>query len=248
MRGRQDLGLRMGRASVASSFHETVTSVARREGEAPEWAKGGLGLWGSEVHILLKVLGGSRPERGAASKASGVAGEKLVRMARDILVVSGKDPASARDLAAHVAGIIASDFWLRSVRAERRLYEVPFSVLVGPGEPEHAGLVAAIGLAPTAGGKPVVAAPGAPVLISGAIDVLFEEEDGWVIADYKTDRLPAQIAGEDEAVREQALAMLVAHYRPQVRLYTRFWSRITGEKVKESGLYFTALGRWVRID
>ena len=41
--------------------------------------------------------------------------------------------------------------------------------------------------------------------------------------------------------------MLADHYRPQVRLYTKFWARITGERVKESGLYFTALGRWIRI-
>ncbi|MGZ5496331.1 MAG: hypothetical protein ACXWFO_06210, partial [Candidatus Aminicenantales bacterium] len=109
-------------------------------------------------------------------------------------------------------------------------------------------LSGAIGLVPVSGGRPVAAAPGAPVFLSGAVDLLFEEEDGWVIADYKTDRLPGGLSGEDAQVREKALEMLVGHYRPQVRLYTRFWSKITGEKVKESGLYFTALDRWVRID
>ena len=246
-KGRQDIRRRMAGASVASSLHETVTSIARREGEAPEWAKGGLGLWGSEVHILLKTFGGSRPGGGAASASPVSPSEELVRMARDVLVVSGKDPAAARDLAGHVAAIIGSGFWLRSTRAKRRLYEVPFSVRIDPGDPDHAGLVGSIGLVPTAGGKPVTAAPGAPVFLSGAIDLLFEEPDGWVLADYKTDRLPAGLSGESEAAREQALQLLVAHYRPQVRLYTRFWAKITGEKVKESGLYFTALGRWVSI-
>ena len=47
--------------------------------------------------------------------------------------------------------------------------------------------------------------------------------------------------------REKALAGLVALYAPQVRLYTRFWSEITGEKVKETGLLFTALDRWVAV-
>jgi len=248
MKGRQDLRRRMAGASAASSLHATVTSIARGEGEGPEWAKGGLGLWGSEVHILLKTLGGARPGDGAASVPTGASSEELVRMARDVLVVSGRDPAAAQDLAAHVAAITGSDFWLRSLRAQRRLYEVPFSVRIGPGDPDYAGLAGSIGLVPTAGGKPVAAAPGAPVLLSGAIDVLFEEPGGWVIADYKTDRLPASIAGEDQAVKDRALEMLVAHYRPQVRLYTRFWSRVTGEKVKESGLYFTALDRWARID
>jgi ATP-dependent helicase/nuclease subunit A len=99
-----------------------------------------------------------------------------------------------------------------------------------------------------AGSKPVAVVDRAPVFLSGAIDLAFREDEGWVIADYKTDRLPAALSGEREEVREKALEMLVARYRPQVRLYTRFWTRTTGEPVKESGLYFTALGRWVRID
>ncbi|NLH76870.1 MAG: hypothetical protein GX465_07525, partial [Acidobacteria bacterium] len=96
-----------------------------------------------------------------------------------------------------------------------------------------------------AGGRPVVAAPGAPVFLSGAVDLLFEEEDGWVIADYKTDRLPAVLAGAGAADREAALAGLVALHAPQVRLYARFWRGLTGEPVKEAGLYFTAFDRWV---
>jgi hypothetical protein len=32
----------------------------------------------------------------------------------------------------------------------------------------------------------------------------------------------------------------------QIKLYTRFWEQITGEKVKESGLYFTFLNRRVK--
>jgi ATP-dependent helicase/nuclease subunit A len=169
-------------------------------------------------------------------------------MARAVLVASGREPAAARELAVHVGRIIRSPFWLRAMRAGRRLYEVPFSVKVGTGEPGYEDLAGAIGLVPVAGGKPVAAAPGAPVFLSGAVDLLFEEEDGWVIADYKTDRLPRGLSGQDPEVGEKALDILVAHYRPQVRLYTRFWSRITGEKVKESGLYFTALDRWVPIE
>jgi ATP-dependent helicase/nuclease subunit A len=85
------------------------------------------------------------------------------------------------------------------------------------------------------------------VFLSGAIDLVFKEEGGWVIADYKTDRLPAALAGAGPEDREKALQVLVAHYRPQVELYTRFWARMTGDAVKESGLYFTALDRWIRI-
>lgn len=246
-KGREELRRRMAAASLASSLHETVTSLARREAEPPDWAKGGLGLWGSEVHVLLKTLGESWPETGAVFSTPESGESRLIRMARDVLVSAGREPAASRELAAHVGKIIRSPFWQRAMHAGRRLYEVPFSVRVGAADPEYADLAAAIGPVPVAGGRPVAAAPGAPVFLSGAVDLLFEEEDGWVIADYKTDRLPGILSGEDPEVREKALEILVDHYNPQVLLYTRFWSKITGEKVKESGLYFTALDRWVRI-
>jgi ATP-dependent helicase/nuclease subunit A len=242
-KGREELRRKMAGASTASSLHETVTALAKRAGETPEWAKGGLGLWGSEVHVMLKTLGGAWRD-----KTPGPTIDELLRMARDVLVASGRDPAASRDLAAHVAGIIGSPFWLRAMRSVRRLYEVPFTVRVGPGEAEYEELIAAVGPVPAAGGKPVATVSGAPVFLSGAVDVLFKEDEGWVIADYKTDRLPPALDGAADEDREKALAVLADHYRPQVRLYTRFWSKITGEKVKESGLYFTALGRWVRIE
>jgi ATP-dependent helicase/nuclease subunit A len=247
MKGREELRRKMASSSKAASLQETVTSLARREGEPPEWAKGGLGLWGSEVHIMLKALGESWPAADASGAGAGAGQADLERMARDVLVASGRDAAAAKELGRLVWDIVRSPFWLRATRASRRLFEVPFSVKVGPKDAEYRDLVAAIGLVPVAGGKPVVAVPGAPVFLSGAIDMLFKEEDGWVIADYKTDRLPESLSGAGVDVREKALEMLVAHYRPQVRLYTRFWAKITGETVKESGLYFTALDRWIRI-
>jgi ATP-dependent helicase/nuclease subunit A len=241
-KGLEALRRKRARASMAGEIQETVTSLARREGEAPEWAKGGLGLWGAEVHVMLKALGESWPAGAPCAQEA-----RLLRMARDVLAASGREPAAFRELAAHVAAIVRSPFWSRAMRAGRRLYEVPFSVQVRPGDAEYAELFAAIGPVPVAGGKPVVAVPGAPVFLSGAIDLLFREDDGWVIADYKTDRLPEALASEAFEVREKALGLLVDHYRPQVRLYSRFWAKITGERVKESGLYFTALDRWVRI-
>jgi len=248
MKGREELRRKMAGGSKASTFHETVTSLARRAGEPPEWAKGGLGLWGSEVHVMLKTLAGSWPGPGETAGASLAGRERLERMARDVLAAAGRNPADAGALAAHIADIVRSSFWSRAMRAGRRLFEVPFSVKVGPGEAEYGGLLAAIGPVPAAGGRPVAAAEGAPVFLSGAIDLVFREEDGWVIADYKTDRLPAALEDAGAGDRENALAVLVDHYRPQVELYTRFWARITAENVKESGLYFTALDRWVRIE
>ncbi|MBP7707352.1 MAG: UvrD-helicase domain-containing protein [Candidatus Aminicenantes bacterium] len=239
---RAALRKRMAEASLAGAIHETVTSVARRDSEPPAWAKGGLGRWGSEVHVMLRTLGERREGPGGWPVPGD---DALVRMARDVLVAADQSSADAPDLAAHVAGIVRSEFWGRAMKASRRLFEVPFAVRVAPGDPGYDDLAPGPGAVAAAGGRPVVAAPGAPVFLSGAVDLLFEEEDGWVIADYKTDRLPAVLAGAGAADREAALAGLVALHAPQVRLYARFWRGLTGEPVKEAGLYFTAFDRWV---
>ena len=191
--------------------------------------------------ILLMNHGGPEMLRygEAPDPTAGPGEDGLLRMARDVLVASGRDPARSMELAAHVRDIVRSPFWLRAMRAGRRFYEVPFSVMVGSEDAEYGDLTAAIGPVPVAAGKPVVAAAGAPVFLSGAVDLLFKEDEGWVIADYKTDLIRPELLEED-------LARLVAAYAPQVRHYTRFWQEITGEPVKEAGLYFTSIDRWVK--
>ena len=69
------------------------------------------------------------------------------------------------------------------------------------------------------------------------IDLVFEEPTGWVIADYKTD-----------AAAKKDLAALVEHYRPQLDLYRRSWEFMTGEKVSETGLFFTRVERYVPLE
>jgi ATP-dependent helicase/nuclease subunit A len=73
------------------------------------------------------------------------------------------------------------------------------------------------------------------VLVRGVVDLAFREAGGWVIVDWKTDaaRTPAELA---ERARR---------YSPQVRLYAGIWARITGEAVAETGLFFTAVNRYV---
>ena len=70
---------------------------------------------------------------------------------------------------------------------------------------------------------------GAP-LVEGKIDLLFEEEDGWVVADWKTDRLPTP------AVRVEREAL----YAPQLASYARALAALLGPgtKVKETLLAF----------
>ena len=151
------------------------------------------------------------------------------------------------------------------MKAERRHFEIPFSIrtsqreLAQTGESQLGGHNTYF----SGSGSPKKAAASGnggtadlPVILSGTIDLVFWEDNegegseknakkrkgaaggGWVIVDYKTDYIRPQLIEED-------LADLVKMYAPQIRLYARFWGRITGEAVKEAGLYFTSINRWV---
>ena len=56
------------------------------------------------------------------------------------------------------------------------------------------------------------------------IDCAFREGDGWILVDYKTDKI-----GDEEAFTEE--------YRPQLAWYREALSRLTGLPVKECWLY-----------
>ena len=73
-------------------------------------------------------------------------------------------------------------------------------------------------------------------LVEGKVDLVFEEDGGLVVVDYKTDHLSA-----DQA-RAQA-----AHHAPQLQLYGRGLARATGLPVRERLVLFTALGDTVPV-
>jgi ATP-dependent helicase/nuclease subunit A len=66
------------------------------------------------------------------------------------------------------------------------------------------------------------------VLVQGVIDVYFEEEDGIVILDYKTDSV-------------QDMHELTDRYRTQLDCYAEAVETITGKRVKEKIIYSFAL-------
>ena len=73
--------------------------------------------------------------------------------------------------------------------------------------------------------------------VEGYVDLAFEEADGWVVADYKTDRIPT---GGD-------VADLVERYRPQLAAYSA-GLRAAGLTVRETVLWFSATGEMVSVD
>ena len=74
-----------------------------------------------------------------------------------------------------------------------------------------------------------------PQVVSGVIDLAFLEIDGWVIADYKTDTVNGNLEG------------LIRYYKPQVEMYRKFWEEMSGEKVKEAGMFFTDINQWIKV-
>ena len=117
---------------------------------------------------------------------------------------------SEKDLVVRtVKAVMASELWKRMKTAKEVLVEVPFSLKV--------------------------VEESLPKVISGVIDLAFRESDGWVIADYKTDKVDGN------------LDALLAYYSPQVEMYRKFWVEMSKEKVKEAGLYFVEVGQWVIV-
>ena len=109
---------------------------------------------------------------------------------------------SVPDRAAEVAGLVKaaidSEVVKRAVRSGKLWREVPVAVPVGKG------------------------------VLEGFIDLLFEEDDGLVVVDYKTDYVAAADL-EDRAV---------GRYRIQAGSYALAVQRATGKPVKEIVLLF----------
>ena len=139
----------------------------------------------------------------------GPAGD-LSPIAASLLEENGLDPGFAADAVALVESVKSSGLWKRAKASDRCMVEVPFSMLHGDAEP--------------------------PTLLRGKIDLVFHEDDGWVIVDYKTDRPSGPTAGP-----------LVATHEGQVRLYADAWKACSGEEVMEVGILFVATGEYAKV-
>ncbi|HZH61073.1 MAG TPA: 3'-5' exonuclease, partial [Metabacillus sp.] len=73
-----------------------------------------------------------------------------------------------------------------------------------------------------------------PILIQGVIDCLFEDEQGTVLLDYKTDTIKGRFTNETAAVEE----ILKNRYRVQIDLYTKAVEDILHRPLQEKYLFF----------
>lgn len=108
-----------------------------------------------------------------------------------------------------VTALTKSSVWQRGLKAKQKYHE--FSYMVGKRDGANKD-----------------------ILTKGVIDYLFEEEDGWVLVDFKTDTY------EDE--HEQSF---INYYKTQVMAYVQELEQSFHLKVKEAGLYFVSKEKYV---
>ncbi|HLN57290.1 MAG TPA: PD-(D/E)XK nuclease family protein, partial [Thermoanaerobaculia bacterium] len=141
---------------------------------------------------------------------------ELRAYAANVLAEEERPAEDVDELVQLVEAVRASPLWNRALAARIRMVEVPFALMVPSAE-----LGASAGPAET--------------LLTGALDLVFEEEDGWRIVDYKSDTIA------------ENLDDLVAFYKPQIAHYRRYWQQLTGRPTK-AGLFFVSTGQEVWLE
>ena len=146
--------------------------------------------------------------------ARGATGDRMQALGRVLLLELDRparagEPTELDALIRTVEGVRESSIWRRAQASELRVAEVPFALQVGE----------------------------AAAYLEGVIDLAFREADGWVLADYKSDR------GDDPELASRRL-----RYREQIRRYGEAWSRLTGEPVKERVILWTRTGTEERVE
>jgi len=199
----------------------SVTRQTKISGEIPEWSAEGRGqAFGRVVHKTLDAVGKGLPQ------------QDLFDYIRWTAKKEGLEDAHLAEAERVVRTVFDSGIWQRGLRARRRLHEVALTV-----RKSSANIPAPSGTMEP--GDEIAAASDKYlalqyVIVRGVIDFVFEEDDGWVLVDFKTD-----------LAEGEKLDSFVRFYRPQALLYAREWEKTFGYKVKETGLYFTSVSRYV---
>jgi ATP-dependent helicase/nuclease subunit A len=120
--------------------------------------------------------------------------ERIQLLTKKWIDEAGIEERSADELAALVDRFMKSSLWERVMTANEKLFETPFAYKSNGG------------------------------ILYGVIDLIFKENNKWVIVDYKTD--------DFETDKERKTV-----YLKQLELYKKYWESITREEVSEIILY-----------
>lgn len=194
------------KALVGSSYGQS-SPTAIKDGELL-WSipriEGGGRDRGSALHYILEQL------------VKGIGEEEVVdesALINQVLVDFGLSSVCRDEFVGIVARFKESDLWKRLNGAVERFVEVPFSIKIQEGHK----------LYDLYRGDTNV-----PIILTGVIDLIFKEADGWVVVDYKSDRL----------LRDEDYQQLNIAYISQLESYSVILSEITGERVKGQELVF----------
>jgi ATP-dependent helicase/nuclease subunit A len=209
-------------ASYPERHHRPATIVspssAVSEEDAPEPPRGTTGepelptgVTGADVGTLvhevmerlgLRVLGAAEAEVAGTAHAGSARAPVAARIAaaRAVALSAGFPSSVAEEATQIVVKGLGSPVMRRAGAATRLWRELPFAVAREGGT------------------------------IEGTMDLVFEEPDGLVVVDYKTNAL-----GDDPV---KAAAALREHYRPQAEAYAFALSAVSGRPVKEVVLLF----------
>ena len=200
-------------AAEPTYFRTNVTEQVKKGSEIKlhRPAEGRGMAFGSVVHRLIEAAAGqvSTAEQGTVARR-GSTFELMAVYAITIAQEEAMDIKWIPDAITAVAALLQSELWQRGLKAKQKHHEVSFMVTKKSDQANK------------------------DTLIKGVIDYLFEEEDGWVLVDFKTD------AFDDE--QEQSF---IDYYKPQILVYAQEWEQIFGYKVKEAGLYFVSKDKYV---
>lgn len=203
----------------------TVTGLTKSVGDTPEWSATGRGQsFGSVIHKGLETVGKGLPMSELP---------EYVQYLCQVEEVAEKDAGDALPI---LREVLDSELWQRSLRAKQRLFEIPIMMVQSNGEITTCPVTEQAMSETAAAVLKYQTDNGGHILVKGVIDFAFEEEDGWVIVDFKTDQL-----------EENKLQQFVRFYSPQVQAYAKAWSDTFGYKTKEAGLYFASLRRFVEV-
>ncbi|WP_445505662.1 helicase-exonuclease AddAB subunit AddA [Niallia sp. 03091] len=115
-----------------------------------------------------------------------------------------------------IVSFFASTIGQRMLRATKLVREIPFNISYRASEV-----------------YPDWTEEDEPILVQGIIDVYFEDDEGSVLLDYKTDT----ITGKFKGGYEEAKPVLEARYQKQIQLYTEALEKMLKRKITEKYLF-----------
>jgi ATP-dependent helicase/nuclease subunit A len=163
---------------------------------------------GTAMHMVMQHVDVTKPI------AEETIREQLARMVNEELLTY--EQAEAVDIPSVVA-FFETDIGKRLLKAKNIYREIPFSLALPASEVYNLD------------GK----AEKENVLVQGVVDCIFEDENGLVLIDFKTD----SITGRFQDGFAQAKPVLEKRYRAQVDLYRRAIEQIWKKEVSECYLY-----------